>query len=962
MALTECQPYSVSEYHFADDKDECVSFHVLPVQWSDGERLDGEKVEIFLHGTADNGGDLCKHVVAWKFDISSEEPEILVLSEENSWIKLGKPRKSFEDTVRSILITVHCLHYVKRNPEKPGDSVWNHLSEVFRLYVVRPSQSDLVDHMPLIGDCVNRYRALADSKFLAKLFEEKTMKRKLSDEDTEARKKLRIMIGDEKDGMILAEDEDIDNLFGEVCALCDDGGKIICCEGGCLRSFHATEEAGAGSYCKSLGFMQDDVVGTQNFYCKNCEHKQHQCFVCGKLGSSDKSSGAAEVVSCVSPNCGRFYHPHCVATLLYQDNGVPAKELERKISGGESFTCPIHKCCICKQGENKKDSELQFAVCMGCPKSYHRKCLPREIAFENQGEELEGRSIIRAWDGLLPNRILIYCTKHDIDIEFGTVRRDHIKFPDVKQNMSTLKKKKKTILEEKWKPISEFLVDGDKVVTKRNISLEKSYRDKNAPTALTTQKPYVQEKKTRKLMSEQKPVSKKSNSSEESVGERSDPVLSTLVKQKHSSVKKKKATFVQEKTFVEEKESQLTSTVSVDREKAVSKRRTPSSEGLYSEKSAPTISKKKQKPSFVEEKNNNLVKKKTIVEEKRKRTSESLVERETAVSKKKNPSSKESYGERNASTTPKQKQQPSVLTVDGDEAGSKKGSPLEESLSAIASTVPKLKQKSTSAVKLGSNKNREKTFSGIDISRMVKRNNSLKNELQASMSEKIKTSLSEEPFSSMESEQVKLGNLDTPDANTASEIHKEMPPHTECGDDGNQHPDPSKSRMHCAPANGRVQFKIPDDAGRKCTTSNDEPRSSVTNPTSGNEKGCKRENSGKPYSNGTKQKQKLRTEFDRVPPACIKGKQDPIFSRGFDLAGQNSVHDHIRTFSSTFYSHIGHVADLLSSTNGLAMPSDATKLVGPRAPQPGYLDRCMGFAPGPQLNYSLQNSAGWIDE
>ncbi|PKI36317.1 hypothetical protein CRG98_043282 [Punica granatum] len=30
----------------------------------------------------------------------------------------------------------------------------------------------------------------------------------------------------------------------------------------------------------------------QQFLCKNCEYKQHQCFVCGKLGSSDKSSGA----------------------------------------------------------------------------------------------------------------------------------------------------------------------------------------------------------------------------------------------------------------------------------------------------------------------------------------------------------------------------------------------------------------------------------------------------------------------------------------------------------------------------------------------------------------------------------------------------------------------------------------------------------------------------------------------
>lgn len=38
------------------------------------------------------------------------------------------------------------------------------LQSICRLYVVRPSQSDLVDHMPLISDSVSRYRALADSK------------------------------------------------------------------------------------------------------------------------------------------------------------------------------------------------------------------------------------------------------------------------------------------------------------------------------------------------------------------------------------------------------------------------------------------------------------------------------------------------------------------------------------------------------------------------------------------------------------------------------------------------------------------------------------------------------------------------------------------------------------------------------------------------------------------------------
>lgn len=573
--------------------------------------------------------------------------------------------------------------------------------------------------------------------------------------------------------------------------------------------------------------------------------------------------------------------------------------------------------------------------------------------------------------------VFVLIRKHEIDIETGTVRRDHIKFPDVKQKKSTFEKK--IILEEKWKLISEFLVDGDKVVSKkRNISVEKSYKGKNAPTALKTQRPSSVQQKSRTLTSDPlvelgKVVSKKRNYySEESDRERSDhdPTLSELVKRKLSSVKEKKTAIIKEKTIVEEKKSKLTSTGSVDRDKAVSKRSTPSCK----ERSAPTISKQKEKPSFVEEKNYNLVKKKTIVQEKRKLTSESLVDK--AVSKKKNPSLEESYSERNSSTTPKQKQKSSSIEVkktslvqkktiveekrklipepivNGDEAVSKKGSPLEESIRATASTVPKLKQRSASSVKVGSNKNREKTFSRIDISRKVKQNTLLKKEL--TMSEQIKTSLGEKPFSSMESEQVKLGNPDTTDADTASQIHKEMPPHTECGDNGNL------SRMCYATANGGSQINIPDDAGRRCITSKDEPHSSVTNPGSGNENGCKRESSGKPYSNGMEQK--LRTEFDIVAQACINRKRDPHFSRGNDLVGRDSVYDYIRTFSSTFYSHIGTVADSLSSIKGLAMPSDASKLDDPRAPQPNYLDRCMGFASGPHLNYSLQNSAGWLDE
>ncbi|KAM7510784.1 hypothetical protein LguiB_009659 [Lonicera macranthoides] len=67
---------------------------------------------------------------------------------------------------------------------------------------------------------------------------------------------------------------------------------ILCCEGKCLRSFHATVDAGSDSICESLGLSDEQVVAIQNFFCKNCQYKQHQCFACGKLGSSDKSTSA----------------------------------------------------------------------------------------------------------------------------------------------------------------------------------------------------------------------------------------------------------------------------------------------------------------------------------------------------------------------------------------------------------------------------------------------------------------------------------------------------------------------------------------------------------------------------------------------------------------------------------------------------------------------------------------------
>ncbi|KAG5551023.1 hypothetical protein RHGRI_009452 [Rhododendron griersonianum] len=447
----EAVPHSVSNYHFVNDKDEPVSFSQLPVRWNDGEGLDGERKQIFLHGDTDNGlQKIHKQVMAWKFDLSDENPQILVLSKENNWIRLQKPRKSFEDTIRTILITVHCLYSVKKNPELSRRSLWDHLSKVFRLYEIRPSENDLIDHANIISKAVEKDEILAKSKFLVTFLEEKPRKKKALDEDLGAT--ANFIVDDEMIDELEESDgsDEEDDIFDSVCAICDNGGDILCCEGRCMRSFHATVEAGSDSSCESLGLTNEHVEAIQNFFCKNCQYKRHQCFCCGELGSSDKSLGA-EVFPCVSATCGRFYHPRCVAKLLHRESAAEVKELQKKIADGESFTCPIHKCFKCKQVENKMDPDLQFAVCRRCPTSYHRKCLPRKIAFE----DVDAEGIIqRAWEDLIPNRILIYCLDHDIDDELGTPIRTHIKFPDDRQKNK--------------KQVSEKLQKKEGVVQKKN--------------------------------------------------------------------------------------------------------------------------------------------------------------------------------------------------------------------------------------------------------------------------------------------------------------------------------------------------------------------------------------------------------------------------------------------------------------------------------------------------------------
>ncbi|XP_019435650.1 PREDICTED: protein ENHANCED DOWNY MILDEW 2-like isoform X2 [Lupinus angustifolius] len=428
----EPQSLCLSNYHLDDDNDTPLSFIVLPIKWSESDEDDSvEQKKVFIHGYVHpNRLKKMFPVKAWSFNLSSLKPILSLQTKDGNWIKLKSPRKSFEATIRTILITIHFLHYAKKYPKLSSSrSVWDNLSKVKELssYKLKPSLSDLLNHMHLISEVAKRDDILAKSKLLLTILEENPGSQKLSDE------KARDMMDEANEE---SEPED------DVCALCDNGGNLVCCDGACKRSFHATVEHGRESMCASLGLTKKEV-DKKTFYCSNCEHKQHQCFACGKLGYSGVAKGA-EVIQCDSATCYHFYHPHCVAKLLPQVVKHDVEGLERNIADGNHFTCPVHYCCVCKEGENKKDPELQFAVCRRCPNSYHRKCLPREISFDNENDE---DIIPRAWEGLLSdNRILIYCLDHEIDDELGTPIRDHIKFPNLKviaREINTAKEKMK---------------------------------------------------------------------------------------------------------------------------------------------------------------------------------------------------------------------------------------------------------------------------------------------------------------------------------------------------------------------------------------------------------------------------------------------------------------------------------------------------------------------------------------
>lgn len=77
-----------------------------------------------------------------------------------------------------------------------------------------------------------------------------------------------------------------------ICAACELGGDMICCDGHCLRSFHP----------KCIDLNEEDIPEDAPFLCVDCSNGIHRCFVCKHFELE------SELVKCSLPFCGKFYH------------------------------------------------------------------------------------------------------------------------------------------------------------------------------------------------------------------------------------------------------------------------------------------------------------------------------------------------------------------------------------------------------------------------------------------------------------------------------------------------------------------------------------------------------------------------------------------------------------------------------------------------------------------------------
>ena len=134
-----------------------------------------------------------------------------------------------------------------------------------------------------------------------------------------------------------------------LCGVCEEGGRLLCCEGGCTRAFHL--------HCLGL-----TSTPPGSFVCDACETGVETCLACHQLGNID------EMLPCTHKNCGKWYHKQC-ARELPRASGHEAKGHESK---QDKFLCPRHNCA----NSGVPGSKFSLLQCARCPIAYHEKFVP----------------------------------------------------------------------------------------------------------------------------------------------------------------------------------------------------------------------------------------------------------------------------------------------------------------------------------------------------------------------------------------------------------------------------------------------------------------------------------------------------------------------------------------------------------------------------------------------------------
>jgi hypothetical protein len=184
-----------------------------------------------------------------------------------------------------------------------------------------------------------------------------------------------------------------------VCAICEEGGDLLFCDGPCMRHFHRTNVSKGAANFDCPGLLVPPLT-PGDWQCPDCHLRQAMCFSCGLVGSFEGVDGGAPLVrQCPDHLCIRFFCFTC----------LPA----------EKDACPLHWCDACHRTESPTISGMVH--CLRCPTAWHIPCLKKK---QDSGYCRHREIFQHTWNG--HRRNMFYCHNHIVDPHLGTPIRNHV--------------------------------------------------------------------------------------------------------------------------------------------------------------------------------------------------------------------------------------------------------------------------------------------------------------------------------------------------------------------------------------------------------------------------------------------------------------------------------------------------------------------------------------------------------